>query len=302
MRKIPQHVREKQLRELAEADGYSFVGWVDGYVNAHSELTVTCPEHGSWVTTVNRFVDAGKRCLGCSGRQTISQAERERSVTVLAEADGYAFVGWSREFNNGKSKMVMRCSTHGEWVTTIGNFVTHGKRCSGCSSNRPIPQSDRETSFRLCASGRGYTFIGWDTEYVNAASKAILSCPEHGEWCVSSVNFVSGGKGCPSCAVTGYRPSLPGTLYALMSECRTMIKIGISNVPDKRHIELRYDTPFQFIVHRQIHCDDGSQPPMLERIFHDQFPGAGLRGFDGATEWRQMNPDIDTWFDLFGAQ
>lgn len=300
--KIPQEVREVQLRKLANTDGYTFAGWVGEYRSAHSDLVMSCPDHGDWITSCNRFIDAGKRCLGCSGRQVISQGERERVIRALAEADGYEFVAWSGKFRNGKSKMVIRCADHGEWVTTIGNFINHGKRCQKCSGNAPMSQFDREAQFRASAASRGYTFVGWDGEYMNSMSKAFMRCAEHGEWSVNSVNFVSGGKGCPSCAIMGYRPSIPGTLYALMSDCGSMVKIGISNVPDKRHAELRSDTPFNFTVYRQLYCEDGSQPPMLERMFHDEFASANQRGFDGATEWRQMSSDVATWLDLFNAK
>jgi hypothetical protein len=80
-----------------------------------------------------------------------------------------------------------------------------------------------------------------------------------------------------------------------------MIKIGISNVPDKRHAKLRRCTPFEFAVYRELSCDDGTIPPMLEQMFHDEFPSAGLRGFDGATEWRLWHDDVNTWFDLLSG-
>jgi hypothetical protein len=81
-----------------------------------------------------------------------------------------------------------------------------------------------------------------------------------------------------------------------------MVKIGITNKPSQRHAQLVNSTPFGFSTYRQLYCEDGSQPPILERMFHDQFPSTGLRGFDGATEWRKMHPDIITWLDLLGAQ
>lgn len=300
--KIPQDVREKQLRKLAHADGYTFVGWVGDYQNAHTKLIMNCSTHGDWVTSCNGFIDAKSRCNGCSGRKIISQTERELVISDLARADGYEFIGWFGEFQNGKSKMTIRCESHGDWVTTVGNFVSHGNRCSACAGNRLITQTEREDQFIKAADKSGYEFVGWLDGHNNGWSRAIISCPEHGEWVTNSINFISGGKGCMSCAVTGYRPTLPGTLYALLSDCGTMVKIGISNVPDKRHVELQYDTPFKFTVYRQLHCDDGSIPPMLEREFHAAFKGVGLYNFDGATEWRHMSEDVTTWFDLMSAQ
>jgi hypothetical protein len=129
-----------------------------------------------------------------------------------------------------------------------------------------------------------------------------MKCPEHGEWSTTVTMFIHGGNRCASCAACGYQSSLAGTLYALLSECKSLVKIGITNKPSQRHNQLTNATPFNFSAYRQLHCEDGAVPPMLERMFHDEFPSANLRGFDGATEWRQMSPDVTTWLDLLGAQ
>jgi hypothetical protein len=193
--------------------------------------------------------------------------------------------------------MTIRCSRHGDWLTTPNNFINKGRRCPDCGDKK-LSRDEREAQLTTIALLDGYKFIGWIGEYVDSRSRAIMSCDIHGEWQVGICGFVRESNRCPSCATSGYNPSNPGTLYALISHDEKMIKIGISNSPTKRQMTLRRNTPFKFSVHREIHCDDGSIPPSLEKLFHSQFPSAGLKGFDGATEWRQMNPDITTWLEL----
>lgn len=297
-RTIPQDVREQQIREIAEAGDYSFVGWVDGYKDAHSKVIMSCVEHGDWIAKVRKIVNDGSRCPGC-GNLT-PKSTRERQLRGIADEGGYTFVGWVNGYQNAHSKLIMNCSVHGDWVSCCNNIINKGTRCESCT--RMTPQDIKERQTRELAEAKGYVFVGWDGKYGGGRSRAIINCDIHGDWSVNVMYFRYCDTGCPSCAITGYRPSIPGTLYALMSDCGSMVKIGISNVPDKRHAELRSDTPFNFTVYRQLYCEDGSQPPMLERMFHDEFASANQRGFDGATEWRQMSPDVATWLDLFNAK
>jgi hypothetical protein len=181
-------------------------------------------------------------------------------------------------------------------------FVNGYGGCPGCRDDRQSISPDaRERQIKELAEADGYVFVGWVDDYMGVWSKIIINCLTHGDWYPSVSSFVHASSRCPSCAVTGYRPSKPGTLYALLSDCESMVKIGISNIPKQRHVDLKRETPFKFSVHREIHCDDGTIPPMLEQMFHDEFPSAGLRGFDGATEWRLWHDDVNTWFDLLSG-
>lgn len=236
----------------------------------------------------------------------IPQDVREKQIRELATADGYTFVGWADGYKGNRSNVTINCTEHGEWRTNLYNFMGNGSRCPKCARIRVnginrIPREECERQLRELAEADGYTFVGWVDEYVGNRSASIFNCVKHGEWSTRTNDFKVSESRCPSCAVSGYDPSTPGTLYALISNCGTMIKIGISSDPDKRYRILRSVTPFQFTGYRRIRCEDGAQPRMLERMFHDEFPSVGLRGFDGATEWRRMSPDVTTWFDLLGA-
>ena len=237
----------------------------------------------------------------------IPQDVRERQLTELAEADGYTFVGWVDGCKNAQSKAIMICADHGQWSVTISHFTSNGSRCPQCGNiaiadRRRVPIDEREEQLTRLAHADGYSFIGWEGDYSGSKSRVIMKCPEHGEWSTTVTTFIHGGNRCSSCAAYGYQSTLPGTLYALLSDCESLVKIGITNKLSQRHSQLTNSTPFRFSIHRRLHCGDGLQPRMLERVFHDEFPSAGLYGFDGATEWRYMNPDITTWFDLLGAQ
>lgn len=366
MRKIPKLEYEETLRQIAEADGYSFVRWADGYKGRRSLAEFECPDHGRWVTAAGAFTgnggQKGSRCARCKGVKKFETTERVVQIQNLLTRDGYTFVsftdgivaanchthggystsfasfyyrnarctkcsgkykfsecervaqindkcvkldlifdGWVTSYTNAHSKMKITCPTHGQWVTTVNGFINNDTSCQGCAGLSRILPDDREQQIIDLLHDTTFEFVRWDGGYTNSKSKAVIKCPTHGEWSVSAQALIQHGHRCPSCAIPGYRPALPGTLYSLLSECGTMIKIGISNKPLVRFSALRRATPFKFSVHRQLHCEDGSHPPMLERMFHGEFPSAGLICFDGATEWRVWYPEVNTWFDLLGG-
>jgi hypothetical protein len=75
-------------------------------------------------------------------------------------------------------------------------------------------------------------------EYVSAAEKVTIICPDHGRF-EQTAHHHAQGKGCPDCARTGFNPNQPGLLYYLAigtDEGHTRYKVGITN----RTVEERY--------------------------------------------------------------
>jgi hypothetical protein len=305
--KISKENREAQLSALALADGYEFVGWVGEFEGNDTKAILFCNKHGKYQTRVADFVNRGSRCRKCrddaystSRRQSVDDIETFIATSI--KDTRWVFIGFVSGYRNQLSKMRLQCSLHGEWLCSLGNFKV-GKRCNRCGVESarikmtvPIDNAIAKL-VDICSKRDGIEFLAFDGPYVGTMGKAIFKCSIHGEW-IAEINAFQRGSGCPSCAIPGYRPALPGVLYALLSECGSMVKIGISNVPSQRQSVLARYTPFKFTVYRELPSTDGSIPRTLEKLFHDQFPSAGLTGFDGATEWRQMSPDVTTWLDL----
>jgi len=297
-----------KLTNLALSDGYEFISFDGEYKNNKSRAIFHCPKHGEWSVQINSFINLDSRCRKCandvsSAKQRTPRDECEAKIAELSLRDGFTFLGWVTEYTNARSRALIRCKDHGEWSITVDHFINEGVRCPGCgfvtmAAKQRTPRDECEAKITELSLRDGFTFLGFDGEYENAYTTSIFNCPKHGEWRTTVNSFINSGTRCSTCSPGGYSQGLRGTLYALLSDCGTMIKIGISNQPSQRHRQLERKTPFKFSVHREIHCVDGSIPPSLEKLFHSQFPSAGLKGFDGATEWRQMNPDITTWLEL----
>jgi hypothetical protein len=58
--------------------------------------------------------------------------------------------------------------------------------------------------------------------------------PDH-IWRATLANRTGAGSGCPSCAISGYKPGLPGFVYLLARrDGQPQRKVGITNVPSER--------------------------------------------------------------------
>ena len=77
----------------------------------------------------------------------------------------------------------------------------------------------------------------------------------------------------------------------LESDCKNYLKIGISNKPAQRLMQLRRATPFKFEVLSILEMD-GYLAHDLELEVHSNNESAGLSGFDGFTEWLINKPQI----------
>ena len=76
---------------------------------------------------------------------------------------------------------------------------------------------------------------GWDPTKVTAGSdkKCLWRCQFGHNWEATVVNR-SKGRGCPSCASTGFDPNKEGWLYFIDHDALQMFQVGISNSPVTR--------------------------------------------------------------------
>ena len=92
--------------------------------------------------------------------------------------------------------------------------------------------------------------------------------------------------------VPGFTNHKPSWVYFLLSEDLKDIKIGISNNPAQRIKVLRRATPFKFSVLHMHHFKPDESAQSVEKYYHRKYETSGFSGFDGATEWVKISPEI----------
>lgn len=226
-------------------------------------------------------------------RHVIPARVREQQINALPNI---TFVRWDGEYEGVRSNVVCRCAIHNyEWVGNVSNLVNRGSGCPQCSNKRRWTADERIEQINALPN---ITFVRWINGYTNARSMVRCRCAiDDCEWSVRIDDVVNGGKGCPQCADKGYSPSKLGTLYALRSECGTVVKIGISNDYQRRHRELVKATPFDWLCTEMLH-GDGAMIESLEKAFHGMTEQVQFaEPFDGHTEWRKWDPRLPEWFN-----
>lgn len=294
--RIPAHVREQQINDLPNI---SFVRWADGYQGNISKAICRCGVDGfEWSTTINHLVNYGSRCPECVGKRRITSDER---ITQINKLPNISFVRWDNGYKNASSKAVCKCAIDGyEWGTSVAHLISHKAGCPQCAGNRHQSAAERAEQINNLPNIRLVRFEG---KYKNVHSKAIVQCSVDGhEWVASIHNLVHKATGCPRCAESGYNPAKPGTLYALRSECGSMMKIGISNSYEQRHTQLRRATPFNWHCVELLH-GDGAAIAEFEKELHSWTEQIDFsEPFDGYTEWRKWDERLPQWINRHRAR
>lgn len=123
----------------------------------------------------------------------------------------------------------------------------------------------------------------------NCETRVEVRCRQHGVFLVSPSNHLK-GKGCPSCAKSGFDPKKPAYLYLLTAETRThgqVVKIGISNKPKQRLAGNRKADQIDWRMVRVRRYPDGFLPVAFEKLmiefFGEPFKGRERFIFDHTT-------------------
>jgi hypothetical protein len=174
------------------------------------------------------------------------------------------------------------------WVRDYGNFLD-GKLPCRCSFAHRWTRQEDEVRLKSLS----HEFVRWEDERKKSRYQdlAILRCKTHGEFTQKVAQTINAGSGCQKCAVNGFNPGRPAYLYCLVSDCMKYVKVGITGNTDQRIGMLKKKTPFGFSI-AGFCAVEGSAARNIERAIHEKYGKAGLRGFDGATEWLFYNKKI----------
>lgn len=294
-----EHERLSEISEICKGTIYHFVRFLNGYKNASSRLIMHCQKHGEWETSSDLIVNGRNFCKKCSNenialKNSIDQKEYEKRITNICNSRGYKFVKWIENYHGVRTKALIECTKHGQWVSSGNNITINKSFCKKCYfENKKTPLHMREKEINEKCLSLNYEFLGWVNGYVNQYSKIKIKCQKHGEFITTPTTLLHTGRRCAGCATTGFKIKNKASLYVLRSLCGSYVKIGISNNVENRIKILKKRTPFEFNV-IEIYNSDGKTIRSLEKDFHSHFESAELTGFDGCTEWLKWNPNITT--------
>ena len=206
-------------------------GWDPTTLNAGSNKSVgwKCEKGHIWAAAV-KDRSSGNGCPTCSNKKVLA-GYNDLATThpdLASQADGWD----PTTIPAGAGKMVFwKCELGHSWNETL-NGRSSGHGCPVCSGHRVLAgYNDLATTRPELAAQAD----GWDPTKVTAGSdkKCLWRCQFGHNWEATVVNR-SKGRGCPSCASTGFDPNKEGWLYFIDHDALQMFQVGISNSPVTR--------------------------------------------------------------------
>ena len=184
-----------------------------------------------------RTTTAGRRgCPICSGNQVLAGFNDLATVNPELASEWHPSKNGNKRPNQvmwgSPSKAWWRCTDQGhEWQATIASR-NNGIGCAVCSNHAVLVGFNdlATTNPELAAQADG-----WDPTTLGAGSakKVGWKCEEGHTWKAVLVSR-SNGRGCPSCASSGFDPNKDGWLYFIDHDELSMFQVGISNFPETR--------------------------------------------------------------------
>ena len=161
------------------------------YINTKTKVCIICPVHGEFWQTPDKHINRKHGCQKCAKncKQTLEQFV-EKAKEIHGDKYDYSKV----EYINTDTKVCIICPEHGEfWQTPHMHLKKQG--CPKCYGN--IRKTTKEfVSKAKEIHGEKYDYS--KTHYINAFTKVIITCPEHGEFeQIARVHLY--GHGCPKC-------------------------------------------------------------------------------------------------------
>jgi hypothetical protein len=213
-------------------------------------LTWRCqagPDH-IWAAPVFKRTGERTGCPACAGRQlSVTNSLAARNPVVASQLDPTLYNGLAADqvLAGSHDMLWWRCPAGPDHTWPAAVFSRSRSGCPCCSGHRLSVTNSLATRYPLVAAQLDPTLnnsLTADQIVAGSNLRVVWRCPRNAEhtWTAAVANRTSGERDCPTCAVTGYKPSLPGFVYLLQRHWfgQEQRKIGISNNPTRRLAKL----------------------------------------------------------------
>ncbi|MGF1737801.1 hypothetical protein [Photobacterium satsumensis] len=168
---------------------YSYENFV--YINAKTKGQVTCPVHGDFEQRPDAHL-AGRGCPECSGKKKRTLKEFVAKAQDVHQ-NKYSYGKFI--YRGSLEKGTIVCPVHGDFEQRPNSHLA-GKGCPQCSRSSPVTQEQ----FICRANSIHHNKYEYnDFVYTGALSKAVITCPLHGNFEQRPDTHLR-GAGCPICA------------------------------------------------------------------------------------------------------
>lgn len=180
----------KERFKKVHGDLYSYELITDGY-SAKDKMPIVCKEHGVFYQTFDKHYWRKQGCPKCAKNH---KKKTEEFVKCAKDIHGDKY-SYPEEYVNNEKKIKIVCPIHGEFYQTPHMHLL-GQGCPKCYGNEV---KSTETFIEECKKVHGDKYDYSKTEYKNAYSRVVITCPQHGDF-VQIARTHLYGHGCPECS------------------------------------------------------------------------------------------------------
>lgn len=161
-------------------------------------ITVKCKIHDhTWQSKPNWLMHEGKYdCQKCydERRGENTKIGLDEFITRAIEIHGDKYNYDNVIYVNNKTKIIITCPIHGDFITTPEKHINRHQGCPKCGNRNVTTDEFVEKAKKIHGNDYDYS----KTNYINNSTKITIICKKHGEFQQTPDKHLS-GHGCPIC-------------------------------------------------------------------------------------------------------
>jgi very-short-patch-repair endonuclease len=187
------------------------------YVNAHTHVTIICPDHGEFAQAPSDHIYGKQGCPACANkrRAKFRSSTREKFISSAQSVHGDKYNYDKAHYISATTKVTITCPQHGDFQQVPNSHLRSGG-CPACGNvKRNLAQALTLEQFILRATrvhGDKYDYS--KVNYVNYMTDVTIVCPKHGSFRQAPSNHIAGG-GCPGCLQSNGEKAIAEILKSL---------------------------------------------------------------------------------------
>ena len=194
--------KEKVL-EKSKENGYTFLGFENGYLNQLSKIVLLCNKDGyQWTPTFYDFVIKSCKCRQCLNMPVKNEGKVIQEIQKKCDDLNYSFLGFKDgKYIKSKNKIIIQCNKDFHiWEPTYDNFIKKGSNCPKCSGNPRINEIDSLKNITEQTKKNNHELIGLVGEFNNGFSRYKIKCKKClYEWETSYKSYNRRDSQCKKC-------------------------------------------------------------------------------------------------------
>lgn len=257
---------QKSIDKYGDKYAYNKVDYRD----SKTHVILTCNIHGEFEQTPRMHLKSGcPQCL--PGRGSIPYS-KEAFVAKASKIHDNFYTYEFVEYKNSLTSVIITCPIHGNFSQKPSEHLT-GSKCRDCGylfRKKSKEPDSLEVFINKAKKVHGNKYDYTKTNYVNNASKVVITCPVHGDFTqVAGTHSRKRGSGCPSCVdricvhlPKAYRGKKTILYYI---KIKGYYKIGLTRTSIARRYKKDVELGMEYEVLNQWEFTNGEVAALIEK-------------------------------------